>query len=402
MIIYPAIDLQQGRVVRVRQGDTLSQTVYSDDPVAIAQQWVAQGAEWLHLANLDGAFGATKVIQLINTLPDEEILPANLQALKEIRQQVSVSIQYAGGLRSLESIRIAFELGADRIVLGNVAVEKPGLVCEAVKKWGAERIAVSLETKDGIVAKQGWQTSSGVDVIEIGHRLYALGARKVLLTAVSQDGTPERVNAAAIARLGDSTGLHVIARGGVAGLHDLKLLKEHEYYNIEGVVIGQALYRGTLDLKSAIGLGHAPLSRKSAGIIPYRNRGGEAEILLIYNYALEQWQLPRGHIEEYESSEDCAQREFDEQTGLRLEKFHAAPVIPLEFVRQFREYRVNRSIVFFLGQVADGEIDLTNENHCESLWASPDEAISLLSEAGPEQLPALQAALKHLNIEMND
>lgn len=398
MIIYPAIDLQQGRVVCMQQGDPKAQTVYSDDPVAVAQRWVTQGAQWLHVINLDAAFGTPRIIQLGAAAPAASTLSTNLQTLDAIRRAVDIAIQYGGGLRTLEDIHLAFDLGADRVVLGTIAVEKPKLICEALKQWGSDRIVVRLDARDGIIATHGWQTNSGMDVIETGHHMYAMGVRRVLYTDIRRDGMLTGVNIDASARLGDSTGLHVIVSGGVATIRDIELLKEHEYYNIDGVVIGQSLYTDRLNLTETVALGNQPLIRHSAGIIPYRLMEDKVEILLIYNYALEQWQLPRGHIEQGESAAECAQREFSLQTNLQLAHFHTSPVIPLNFVRQFREYQVARSVTFFLGQVAEGEISLNSENHCETLWTSPSAAFVLLREAGHEQLPALKAAMKHLGI----
>lgn len=396
MILYPALDLQQGRVVSPRQGDPIAPTTEAQDAITIAQRYVSEGAEWLHLNNLDFASNTTKVIQIGAASSAADSLSPTLQIIKEICQQLSVPVQYRGCLQSQESLRLAFELGVARVILGASAVEKPLFIGDAIKKWGAERIVIRLAVRKGAVVIPGGQAGHEVDMVEMGHRLYALGVRKVLFTTPSHED--KRFDVVAASRLGDSTGLYVIA-DNVVEIDSLSLLKEYEYYNIEGAIINphQLSAQGAA-LPSALTLAHAPLSRHSAGVIPYQWSNGALKILIIYNYALEQWQLLRGHIEANESAEECARREFTEQTALELEHFHTDPVITLHFTRKFREYQIDRSICFFLGRAAEGEVRLRNENHCEALWASPQEALALLTEAGSEQIPALETALRQLEI----
>ncbi|MFN8439933.1 MAG: HisA/HisF-related TIM barrel protein [Caldilineaceae bacterium] len=394
MIIYPAIDIKQGRVVRTRQSSAEDLSDLDDDPIPLAQSCAAQGAEWLYLVNLDGASAATKYIPIGSTLPSPDPLTINLQVLRDIRERIQQPIQFCGGLRTLDSIRQAIELGADRVILGSVVLEKPNLLCEAIRQWGSERIVVSLHARDGIVAMPHSNLQRGMDSVEMGHRMYAMGVRKVLYSNTDPLST---INVEAMARLGDSTGLQIIANG-VGCLHDIELLKEQEYYNIDGAVIHLSQIPHAFDLKHLISLGKAPLIRHSAGIIPYRQAEEGLQILIIYNYALEQWQLPRGHLEPSETLAECAQREFSSQTNLQLAEFHPAPGFPLQFMRRFRDYHINRLITFFLGRVHEGEIVLSNENHCEALWASPDEALTLIAETGSEQLPVLESALEHLTL----
>ncbi len=396
MIIYPAIDLRQGKVVRLRQGDPNAQTIFSDDPVTTAQHWVTQGAPWLHIVNLDGAFGAAQLLAS-GTAPIADMpLPVNLRCLHMIRQAVDVPIQFGGGLRTIESIQLVFELGVNRVVLGTIAVENPALVSEAVKLWGAERIVVGLDARDGKVVTHGWQTVSAIDAIEMGHRMYALGVRAVLFTDISRDGMMTGVNAKSTAHLGDSTGLKVIASGGVSGIDDIERLKELESYNIEGVVIGQALYTGALDLAQAIQLSGKALRRHSAGLVPYRHLGSEIEILLLYNCILEQWQLPRGQVERGESEADCARRELAEQVGFQVDTIHTDFHQNLAFTRKIREYHVYRTVVYFLAEVSGDYPIYNNENICGAEWYSPQQATELLSETAPELVPVLEAALHHL------
>lgn len=220
MIIYPAIDLRQGRCVRLRQGDPAAETVFGHDPAAMARHWVAQGAEWLHVVNLDGALGATAaqlhalhrpsniLIQHPGSrqalTPEQELaqeLPINLQRLREIRRAVTVPIQFGGGLRTLDDIQLALELGADRVVLGTVAIDNPRLVSEALLRWGADRIVVGIDAREGKVATHGWQTTSSVDVIDLGHQMQALGVTCVVYTDIGRDGMLSGVNVEMTARL---------------------------------------------------------------------------------------------------------------------------------------------------------------------------------------------------------
>lgn len=393
MIIYPAIDLKQGRVVHTRQGNQETLSDVDDDPISFAQSCVAQGAEWLYLVNLDAASAATKYIPIGSTSPSPDPLSINLQVLRQVRERIQQPIQFCGGLRTLESIRQAIELGADRVILGSVVIEKPALLCEAIRQWGSERIAVSLHARDGIVAMPHSTVQRGMDSVEMGHRMYAMGVRKVLY---ANTDPLSKIHVEEMARLGDSTGLQIVANG-VGCLHDVELLKEQEYYNIDGAVIHLSRIPHALNLHDLISLGKAPLIRQSAGIIPYRQAKAGLQILIIYNYALEQWQLPRGHMEPSEGLAECAQREFTAQTNLHLAEFHSDPGFPLQFVRHFRDYQINRLVTFYLGRVHEGEVVLSNENHCEALWASPEEALTLIAETGSEQLPALESALHHLH-----
>jgi phosphoribosylformimino-5-aminoimidazole carboxamide ribotide isomerase len=400
MIIYPAIDMRHGRCVRLRQGDPNAETVFGENPAEMARHWASQGAEWLHVVNLDGAFGATHdpIGSAANgagkSLPIN--LPINLQRLVEIRKAIEIPIQFGGGLRTLDDIRLALELGADRVVLGTVAVEKPRMVSEAIERWGAERIIAGIDARDGKVATHGWQEISRVDMVDLGHEMHALGVRRVVYTDIGRDAMLMGVNVDATARLGDITGLQVIASGGVASIEDIKQLKAHEHYNIDGVIVGQALYTGNLDLASAIEVGHAPLRRRSAGIIPYRNTDHGPEFLLLFNLFFEQWQFPRGGVIPEETDIQCARREFIEETGLTIRKLHDDCRVELNYTATIRNYHIERTVLYYLAEVDSGEISFGDEDHCEASWVGPQEAWELLTETGPEQLPALDAAVAYL------
>ncbi len=226
MIIFPAIDLRQGRCVRLRQGDPDAETVFGEDPAAMARHWAGQGAEWLHVVNLDGALDATS--DQLNALdrpatikiqhpgsdrpegPREELmrtLPINLHRLVEIREAVDIPIQFGGGLRTLDDIRLALELGADRVVLGTVAVENPGLVSEAILTWGGERIVVGIDARDGMWPPTAGSRSAISMSSILAIRCRPLGVKRVVYTDIGRDGMLSGVNVEATARLGDVTGL---------------------------------------------------------------------------------------------------------------------------------------------------------------------------------------------------
>ncbi len=435
MLIYPAIDLRKGRCVRLRRGDPNAETVFSDDPAQMASHWEALGAEWLHVVNLDGAFGgasdfhpkvqrispdaleagdselATDISQTASAHAEEtervQNLPINWQRLQQIRQAVDIRIQFTGGLRSMQDIELAFSLGADRIVLGTAAVRDPELVRAAVERWGAPCIVVGLDAKDGMVATHGWQQVSQLSAIELGHHMAALGVELALFTDISRDGMMSGVNVKATAELGDLTGLQVIASGGVASLQDIHALKRHEHYGIDGVIIGQALYTDAVELPAAIEIGNAPRIRRSAGIIPIRRccnepgARGRPQLLLLYNHFFEEWQFPRGGVEHGESDLDCARREFAVETGLPVLKLYQDCATVLDFTVNIRGYDVQRSVVYFLAETGEGEVELGHDNHSEYRWCSLEEAKTLLLETSPEQIPAWRAAARLLDAGMS-
>jgi phosphoribosylformimino-5-aminoimidazole carboxamide ribotide isomerase len=256
LIIYPAIDLRMGRVVRLRQGDPAAQTVFSDDPVATARSWEAMGAEWLHVVNLDGALGHADAAGLGLQQAGAPIpLSLNLQALADIRAATSLPIQYGGGIRTIDQAEAALGLGATRVILGTVAVESPEILTAVLERFGAGRVVVALDARGGRVSTHGWQSESSVDVLTAATRARALGAVRALYTDVARDGMLSGVNVAATAELGRRCGLKVIASGGVASLADIRALAAHSKDGIDGVVVGQALYTGAVDLAAAIAAG---------------------------------------------------------------------------------------------------------------------------------------------------
>jgi phosphoribosylformimino-5-aminoimidazole carboxamide ribotide isomerase len=234
MIIYPAIDLRHGRVVRLQYGDPARETVHSDDPLATAERWQAAGAAWLHVINLDGALGEATLA---------------LEALRALAG-VGLPIQFGGGLRSLDDAQKALEAGAARVILGTLVVREPELAGAAVKRFGAEKVVVALDAKGDHVATHGWQQVSAWTPVELGKRFAAMGVIHALYTDVSRDGDLSGVNVAATANLARETGLHVIASGGVASLDDVRHCRETGM--IAGVITGKALYSGAFTLEDAL------------------------------------------------------------------------------------------------------------------------------------------------------
>lgn len=235
--IFPAIDLRHGQVVRLQHGDPRRQTVFSSDPAGIAQQWIAAGADWLHVVNLDGAF--------------DEAGAANWAALPALTR-LGARVQFGGGVRTLAGIERALAAGASRVILGTAAVENPALVAQALAHFGPERIVAGIDARDGWVKTRGWQQDGGQTPAGLGQQLRALGLTTIIHTDISRDGVLSGVNAAASAALAQATGLHVIASGGVAGLPDVRRCAALAAQGVVGVITGRAIYDGSLDLRQAL------------------------------------------------------------------------------------------------------------------------------------------------------
>ena len=238
MKIYPAIDIRGGKCVRLFKGDFAQETVFSDSPAAMAKQWAAQGAEYLHLVDLDGARAGRS---------------ENLTTVKEVLAAVNIPVELGGGIRTMENIDEVLKLGVRRVILGSVAVRDPELVREACAKYG-DRIVVGIDAKDGIVAVDGWGVSGDVDVITLAKKMKDAGVRTIIYTDISRDGTLSGVNVEATAKLARESGVDVVASGGVKDLADIRALLPYERDGIEGVIVGKSIYTGSLDLKKAIAL----------------------------------------------------------------------------------------------------------------------------------------------------
>lgn len=237
MIIYPAIDIRGGKVVRLREGDPERQITFGDDPAAAAQKWLAEGASWIHIVNLDGAFSQAN---------DNGAILERVARLTRL----NAKIQFGGGIRSLDDVRRALEAGASRVVLGTVAIEQPEIVQQAVLQWGAEAICVALDARDGKVTTRGWQQTTAHTPAELGRQMADYGVNHVLYTDVSRDGGLGGSNVAATVALGRETDLQVIASGGVSTADEIRELARSRF--VAGAVIGMALYEGRLTLKQAL------------------------------------------------------------------------------------------------------------------------------------------------------
>lgn len=226
--------------MRLRQGDPAAETVFSDDPVAMARHWVQAGARWLHVVNLDGAIG------------DQGPQSPNLRRLAAIRQAVATPIQFGGGLRTVDDIEQALALGATRVVLGTALIERPQMLADALALFGPEHIVAGLDARGGKLATQGWQASTDFDIFEVGRSLRQAGLLRAVYTDIGRDGMLAGVDADGTASLAQHSGLRVIASGGVRDLDDIRRLKRLAAPGVEGVIVGQALYTGQLDLAAAL------------------------------------------------------------------------------------------------------------------------------------------------------
>ena len=238
MEIIPAVDIKDGKCVRLRQGREDSGTVYGADPAAVALRWIKEGATRLHVVNLDGAFGReSKAADIVR----------NIVALTGVR------VQFGGGLRSREAIKGAFAAGASSVVLGTVAFEDPDLLAETLREYGAERVIIAIDALNGNVATRGWKELTGRTVDGAARDLRAVGVREILCTEISRDGMMNGPDLLTLKGLSES-GLSVIASGGISSLDDVRVLLAPAYNHITGAIIGKALYEGKIALRSAIAL----------------------------------------------------------------------------------------------------------------------------------------------------
>lgn len=242
LTLYPAIDLLDGKVVRLRQGKRDEVTVYGDDVAAFAQQWLEQGASWLHVVDLNAAFDGSTARQL--------------DAIARIVAAApGVPIQLGGGLRDLSDIAAALDAGVSRVFLGTVAVENPSLVVEAIERFGADAIAVAVDEKNGRVRTRGWVSDAGLDAAEFAKKLSEDGVRWILHSAIHRDGTLQGPDLDALERVGDAVapfGTRLICAGGVGSAGDLQKLRERSIAAVEGAVAGRALYEDHLSIADAL------------------------------------------------------------------------------------------------------------------------------------------------------
>lgn len=240
MIVFPAIDLRHGRCMRLYQGDPNQETVFSDDPVATALRLADEGAQWLHVVNLDGAFGEHK---------------QNPDAVRRIVQALAprnIPVQFGGGLRTLADIDTALGWGVARVILGPVAIGSPEIVQQALQKHGPERIVVGIDARDGKVAIKGWPEISEVKALDLAHQMKQSGIERIVYTDISRDGTHSGPNIAKTGELAQKSGLNVIASGGVGSLDHLRQVRWISAYGVEGVITARPLYDGKFTLREAL------------------------------------------------------------------------------------------------------------------------------------------------------
>ncbi|MFC7393876.1 1-(5-phosphoribosyl)-5-[(5-phosphoribosylamino)methylideneamino]imidazole-4-carboxamide isomerase [Scopulibacillus cellulosilyticus] len=234
--IFPAIDIRGGQCVRLYQGDFNHETVYDKSPVRVAQSFYEQGAQWLHLVDLDGARAGQ---------------PANQQIIEEIASSVPIPIEVGGGIRDIKAIENYLSAGIKRVILGSSAISEPEFVKEALRKY-PENIAIGIDARNGKVAIEGWMETSETTDLELGKRLAEAGAETFIYTDISRDGTLKGPNIEAISQLAIETGQNVIASGGVSTVEDIKKLAEKSKKGVIGSIIGKALYTNLISLQEAL------------------------------------------------------------------------------------------------------------------------------------------------------
>jgi phosphoribosylformimino-5-aminoimidazole carboxamide ribotide isomerase len=234
MIVYPAIDMRGGKVVRLMEGDPSRETIFNDDPVAQAKQWVEEGAEWLHMVNLDGAFDeASKYLDILQQVAKQD-----------------VKIQFGGGLRSIEAMQKALDAGANRVVIGTLAAKDPDAVANAVSKFGAEAVCVAMDARDGFVTTHGWTTKTDLTPVEFGRLMKEQGVIHALYTDIERDGSMIGANIHDTVAVARNTDLQVIASGGISKMIEIQQLAHS--HAIAGVILGMALYKNEISLMEAL------------------------------------------------------------------------------------------------------------------------------------------------------
>jgi phosphoribosylformimino-5-aminoimidazole carboxamide ribotide isomerase len=238
MILFPAIDLKDGECVRLRLGEMDQATVFNVDPAAQAREFEAQGFEWLHVVDLNGAF---------------EGKPVNGKAVEAIFDAIHIPIQLGGGIRDLATIADWLEKGIDRVILGTAAVRDPGLVREAARDFPG-CIAVGIDARDGRVAIEGWAETSEMTALDLARSFEDAGVTAIIHTDIARDGVLQGLNLEATVELADAVSIPVIASGGLASLDDIRRLIEPRYKKLDGAITGRALYDGRIDPKEALAL----------------------------------------------------------------------------------------------------------------------------------------------------
>jgi phosphoribosylformimino-5-aminoimidazole carboxamide ribotide isomerase len=236
MLIIPAVDIRGGKCVRLHQGDYGKETVYGEDPAAMAQRWIDQGAQFLHLVDLDGARDGS---------------PRNKNVIRAIAEKTSIPLEVGGGIRNLETVDEYLSGGIQRVILGTAAYRDPEFLAKACQKWPG-RVAVDIAAKNGKAAISGWTRETEVWAADLARQCEQIGASLIVYTDVLRDGTQRGINLAATRALAQALTIPVIASGGVSTVEDILALKPLEKDGVTGVIIGRALYAGSLHLPEAI------------------------------------------------------------------------------------------------------------------------------------------------------
>ena len=234
MEVIPAIDLREGRCVRLYQGDYAREEVFGVDPVAIALRWQSEGAKLLHVVDLDGAASGS---------------PKNVDAIRAIASSVEIVLEAGGGIRDMEKAVLLSDAGADRLVLGTSAVEDPGLVTQMLERFGVDSVVVSVDAKDGWAALRGWKQPSQMKALDLMDRMLALGVGRFEYTDISRDGTMTEPNFEAVTEAVNHVSVPIIAAGGIANVRHLERLAE---LGVEGAIVGKALYTGAVLLPEVL------------------------------------------------------------------------------------------------------------------------------------------------------
>lgn len=236
MRIYPAIDIQDGKCVRLFRGSFSDVTVYGDDPVEMAKKWESQGGEFLHVVDLDGArYGQGK----------------NAELIRKICMALQIPVQTGGGIRTMEDIESRLSCGVSRVIIGTKAVRDEDFVKEAVERFG-EKIVIGIDAKDGFAATEGWEEVSGFRAVELAKKMSALGVSSFVYTDIATDGTLAGPNVPAMREMAESVPANVIASGGIGSYEHIRALRPT---GVEGVIVGRALYTGNVSLSEAIRIG---------------------------------------------------------------------------------------------------------------------------------------------------
>lgn len=231
MIVLPAVDLKEGEVVRLEQGDFERKTVYSKNPLQIAQSFAAKGAKWLHLVDLDGAAaGKSK----------------NFDIIKKIALETDLKIQVGGGIRNKEDLKKFLELGVERVIIGTLALKNPELLAEIVEEFGSENILVSIDARNNKLASSGWLEASEINVLDFAKKMEAVGVKYILYTDISRDGMLTGPDFKGLRKLKEQTKLKIIASGGISSEQDLYDLAAEDFY---GAITGRAVYQAEVDLE---------------------------------------------------------------------------------------------------------------------------------------------------------